>query len=162
MAVAYGVEIGIGTGDLITAILITQFVGIFFTIAFAKIAEKIKAKKGILIGLLIYSGIIIWGYFMKRSIEFYLLAALVGTVQGGTQALSRSLYSNLIPKDKSAEFFGFFSMSSRFSTILGPLLFGIVSQFTGKSRNGIFTLLFFFIIGGLLLLKVKEKVDEKV
>ncbi len=161
MAVAYGVEIGIGTKDLIIAILITQFVGIFFTMGFAKIAEKLNAKKGIIIGLFVYLGIVIWGYFMKSATEFYILAILVGTVQGGTQALSRSMYSNLIPQDKSAEFFGFFSMSSRFSTILGPLLFGLVSQFTGNSRNGVFSLAFFFVLGGLLLLKVKER-NEKV
>ena len=157
MATAYGVEIGIRSNDLIIAILLTQFVGIPFTILFGTITRKIKTKYAILIAIMVYIGITFWGAFMKSALEFYLLAILVGTVQGGIQSLSRSLYSRLIPQEKSAQFFGLYALSSKFSTILGPLVFGIVAQFTGSGRNSIFSLVVFFIVGGLLLLKVKDK-----
>ena len=156
MATAYGIEIGIKSQDLILAILLTQFVGIPFTILFGNITKKMKTKIAIFLALMVYIIITIWGAFMKSAIEFYMLAILVGTVQGGSQSLSRSLYSRLIPKEKSAKFFGFYALSSKFSTILGPLLFGIVSQITGHGRYAIFSLVIFFIGGGMLLLKVKE------
>ena len=156
MATAYGVEIGIQSKDLILAILLTQFVGIPFTILFGNITRTLKTKYAILIALSVYIGITIWGAFMKSALEFYILALLVGTVQGGVQSLSRSLYSRIIPQEKSAQFFGLYALSSKFSSVLGPLLFGLVAQFTGSGRNSIFVLVIFFIVGGLLLLKVKK------
>ena len=159
MAVAYGTEIGINTTDLIAAILITQFVGIPFTILFGHITRKLKTKHAIFIGLMVYMFITFWGFFMKSAMEFYILAILVGTVQGGTQALSRSLFANLVPEKKSAQFFGLFALSAKFSTILGPFLFGLVTQLTGHGRYAIFSLMVFFVGGGLLLLKVKEGVN---
>ncbi len=156
MATAYGVEIGIESKDLIIAILLTQFVGIPFTILFGHITKGIKTKYAIFMALVVYMGITFWGAFMKSAFEFYILAFLVGTVQGGSQSLSRSLYSRLIPKEKSAQFFGLYALSSKFSTVLGPLLFGLVAQFTGKGRYAIFVLIIFFIIGGILLLRVRE------
>ncbi len=157
MATAYGVEIGIQPKDLIIAILLTQFVGIPFTILFGNITRRIKTKYAILIALLVYMGITFWGAFMKSAIEFYILAFLVGTVQGGVQSLSRALYSRLIPREKSAQFFGFYALSSKFSTILGPLIFGIVAQLTGSGRNSIFALVVFFVVGGVLLFGVNDK-----
>ncbi len=157
MATAYGVEIGIQSKDLIVAILITQFVGIPFTMLFGNITRTLKTKYAILIALFVYTGITVWGAFMHSALEFYILAILVGTVQGGVQSLSRSLYSRLIPQKKSAQFYGLYALSSKFSTILGPLLFGLVAQFSGSGRNAIFVLIVFFVIGGALLLRVKEK-----
>ena len=156
MATAYGVEIGIESKDLIVAILLTQFVAFPFTVIFGHITKRMKTKHAIFIALIVYMGITFWGAFMKTAFEFYILAILVGTVQGGAQSLSRSLYSRLIPKEKSAQFFGLYALSSKFSTILGPLLFGIVAQFTGTGRYAIFVLIVFFIIGGIILLNVKE------
>jgi MFS-type transporter involved in bile tolerance (Atg22 family) len=97
------------------------------------------------------------GFFMQTATHFYILAFVVGTVQGGTQALSRSLYGAMVPKSQSAEFFGFFSTSSKFAGIVGPLLFGVVSQVAGGSRLSIVSLVIFFIVGGFLLTRVDEQ-----
>lgn len=160
MATAYGSEIGIKMTDLIIALIITQFVGIPFSFAFGWMAGKIGAKRSIMIALVVYTGICCAGYFMKTALHFYILAFMVGTVQGGSQGLSRSLYGAMVPKHKSAEFYGFFSTSAKFAGIAGPLLFGVVSQLAGESRLSIVALIIFFIVGGLLLSFVD--VDEGV
>jgi len=162
MGTAVGDEIGIEMSDLIAAILITQFVGIPCALAFGKLGKLIGSKRAILIGLVGYTGISIGGYFVQTAAHFYVLAILVGTVQGGTQALSRSLFSTMVPKDRAAEFFGFYSTSSRFAGIAGPLIFGIISQFTGTSRHGLIALTVFFIGGALLLMTVDEKEGRRV
>ncbi len=163
MATIYGREIGIGQTDLIGALLMTQFIGIPCTIIFGKLGEKIGAKKGIVIALGVYLLITIKGYFLATPFDFWLLAGLVGTVQGGAQALSRSLYGTMIPNKKSSEFFGFYGISSKFSAISGPFIFALVGQLTGSSRLGIISVASFFIIGIILLLKVDvEKGREMV
>jgi UMF1 family MFS transporter len=154
MATIYGDEIGIGTLDLIGALLLTQFTGIPFSLLFGKIAGSIGAKRSILIGLGVYLIISIGGFFMYKAIHFWILAFMVGLVQGGTQALSRSLYGAMVPKKKSAEFFSFYNISGKFAGVCGPVIFGLVSQFLKTSRMGILSLVFFFVIGGVLLLKV--------
>ena len=148
MAIAYGDEVGIGRNDLITALVLTQFVGIPCTFLFGRLAKILGTKRSILAGLGVYGLISVAGYSMQTSLHFYILAGLVGMVQGGTQALSRSLYASMVPRARSAEFFGFYSTSSRFAGIFGPLVFGVVSQLTGGSRLGIVSLIFFFIAGG--------------
>ena len=157
MAVVYGDEIGIGRNDLITALVLTQFVGIPSTFGFGRLARVLGTKRSILVGLGVYGLISVAGYFMQTALHFYILAGLVGMVLGGTQALSRSLYASMIPPARSAEFFGFYSTSSRFAGIFGPLVFGVVGQATGGSRLGIVALLFFFLAGGALLLLVDER-----
>ncbi|MBA4603013.1 MFS transporter [Thermoactinomyces mirandus] len=154
MATIYGVEIGIGQTDLIAALLITQFVGIPCTLLFGKIASKWEAKPTLIFTLIIYLIIVILGYFMTTSIHFYLLAIMVGFVQGGSQALSRSIYSRLIPLKRNAEFFSFYSLSGKFAAILGPAVFGLVGQWMGSSRAGIASLALFFVIGIIMLAKV--------
>jgi len=154
MAVAYGSEIGIELTDMVIALIITQFVGIPFSFAFGSLAKRISAKRGILLAIGVYTLISIAGYFMKTATHFYILAFMVGTVQGGSQALSRSLYGNMVPKSQSAEFFGFYSTSSKIAGVLGPLLFGVVSKIAGESRLSIVSLIIFFLVGGLLLLRV--------
>ncbi len=154
MATAYGDEIGIGLSDMMIALLITQFVGIPCSILLGRVAERIRAKRTILLTLCVYGVITVGGYFMRTTWHFYLLALLVGTVQGGAQALSRSLFAVMVPRHKSAEFFGFYSTSAKMAGIAGPLLFGVVSQITGTSRLSIVSLVVFFIVGGILLLKV--------
>ncbi len=155
MATIYGTEIGIGRSDLIGALLLVQFVGIPFSFLFGRLAGRIGARPGILIGLAVYSVISVGAFFLSEPWHFWVLALLVGTVQGGTQALSRSLFLSLTPRERSAEWFGFYSVSSRFAGIAGPLLFGLVSQSVGSSRFGIASLLFFFVAGGLLLTRVR-------
>tara|TARA_B100000315_G_scaffold128627_1_gene118291 strand:- start:1010 stop:1513 length:504 start_codon:yes stop_codon:yes gene_type:complete len=155
MAVIFGMEIGIGQFHLIGAILLVQFVGIPFSLIFGRLSEKIGTKSSILIALFIYGLITVLGYFMTKAIHFWVLAFLVSTVQGGAQALSRSMFSSMIPRDKSAEFFGFYDVSSKFSGIIGPAIFGIIGQITGSSRFGILALILFFVTGALLLNSVK-------
>jgi len=157
MAVIFGAEIGIGTTDLIGAILAVQFIGIPFTFAFGWLARRIGAKRSILLALSVYAIIAIGGYFMQTSLHFWILALMVATVQGGSQALSRSLFGRMAPKAKTGEFFGFYDVSSKFAGIVGPALFGVVGQLTGSSRLSIVSLVIFFVIGGGLLLWVDEQ-----
>ena len=157
MATAYGDEIGIDLGHMIVALVITQFVGFPCAILFGRMASWIGAKRSILIGLAVYAVICVLGFFMTSPLHFYVLAVLVGTVQGGTQALSRSLFASMVPRHKTAEFFGFFGASGKFAGIFGPLIFGVVSQFTGQSRLSIIALITFFVSGALVLLHVDER-----
>lgn len=154
MAVIYGAEIGIGRNDLIGALLLVQFVGVPFSFLFGRLAGRIGARAGIFVGLAVYAGIAVGAAFLSKPWHFWVLALLVGTVQGGTQALSRSLFASLTPKERSAEWFGFYSVSSRFAGIAGPLLFGLVGQATGTSRPAVLLLVLFFAAGALLLLRV--------
>ncbi|MGK2960814.1 MAG: MFS transporter, partial [Gemmatimonadaceae bacterium] len=158
MAATYGTELGIPQSTIIAAILIVQFVGIPCSFAFGMLATKIGAKASIFFGLLVYAGISIFGYFMHTATHFYILALLVGTVQGGTQALSRSLFASIIPPYKSGEFFGFFSVFSKFAGVLGSSLFTVIIARTGSMRPAILAIIVFFIVGALLLRLVN--VDE--
>ncbi len=164
MATIYGREVGIGQNDLIGALLLTQVVGIPFTLIFGKLGEKIGAKKGIYISLTVYLIITILGYNLDSALDFWILAGLVGTVQGGAQALSRSLYGALIPENKSAEFYGFYGISSKFAAITGPFVFALVGQITGSSRYGILAVASFFILGIILLytVDVDKGIEESV
>jgi MFS transporter, UMF1 family len=151
MAAAYGTEIGIGQGSLIAAFVLVQFVGVPCTFAFGWIASRIGAKPAVFGGLLVYTAITILGYYMQTATHFFLLAILVGTVQGGTQALSRSLFASMIPPHKSGEFFGFYSIFEKFAGIFGPLVFDLVIGATGASRNAILSVIAFLIAGAALL-----------
>jgi UMF1 family MFS transporter len=228
MATIYGAEIGIGQLDLIGALLLTQFVGIPFSLmfgrlprrddpkqsfflamviynaitipligillprfgitsgpigvlvvlanqviavllsrfllgpAFAPLARRLNTKNAILLALAVYTLVSIWGFFMSTAVEFWLLAVLVGLVQGGSQGLSRSLFGNMVPKAQSAEFFGFYDMSSKFAGLLGPLMFAVVGQLFGTSRLSIISLIVFFVVGGLVLSRVNEEEGVRV
>jgi UMF1 family MFS transporter len=157
MATIYGSEIGIGMIDLIGALLLTQFVGIPFSLLFGKFSKPIGTKRAIMLGLGWYTIIAIAGYFMSQAWHFWVLAFMVGMVQGGTQALSRSLFGLMAPKARSGEFFGFYDISSKFAGIAGPALFAVVGQLFGSSRLSIVSLVIFFI-GGIALLSL---VDER-
>ncbi len=157
MATIYGAEIGIDQTTLIGALLMTQFVGIPFAFAFGRLARLLGTKNSIMVGLFVYTLISIGGYFMETALHFWILAFLVGTVQGGTQALSRSFFGSMLPRSKTAEFYGFYGMSSKFAGIVGPLVFAVVSQLAGSSRLSIVSLIVFFIVGGFLLSRVDEK-----
>ncbi|MGQ0765294.1 MAG: MFS transporter [Gemmatimonadota bacterium] len=154
MATAYGTEIGIGQNSLIVAILIVQVVGIPCAFLFGSLAQRIGAKRAVFLGLLVYTLISIIGYFMKSARDFYILAGLVGMVQGGTQALSRSLFATMIPAHKSGEFFGFYSVFEKFASVFGPLLFAIVVTKTGTSRPAILGVIVFFAVGAWILTRV--------
>jgi UMF1 family MFS transporter len=156
MATAFGAEVGIGQQHLIGALLAVQFVGIPFTLLFGKITKKIHTRTAILISLAVYSCISVGGYFLQTPLHFWMLAFCVAMVQGASQALSRSMFGSMIQLSKTAEFFGFYDISSKFSGIFGPLIFGIVGTITGTSRLSIVAVVFFFIVGGLLLLTVNH------
>jgi len=161
MATIYGREVGIGQSDLIGALLLTQFIGIPFSLVFGKLGERIGTKKAIYISLMIYLIITIRGYFLDSAMDFWILAGMVGLVQGGAQALSRSLYGSMIPENKSAEFYGFFGVSSKFAAITGPFVFALVGQLTGSSRLGIISVASFFILGILVLSTVDVEKGRK-
>lgn len=160
MATAYGSEIGIGVTDMVVALILTQVVAIPCTLVFARLAGRVGAKRAILLTLVVYSIVAGSAYYMRTAAHFYALAFSVATVQGGCQALSRSLFARMVPRDRSAEFFGFYSTSSKFAGVLGPLVFAATSQLTGNSRFGIVSIVAFFVVGGLLLLRVN--VEEGV
>jgi UMF1 family MFS transporter len=154
MATIYGNEIGIGTMDLIGALILVQVLGVPCSLAFGKLAGRFKTKRMILFGLGIYILVSIGAVFMTRAIHFWGLCFLVGLVMGGTQALSRSLYGAMVPKNKSAEFFSFYNISGKFAGVIGPLVFGLSGQLFRSSRFGAVSLVAFFIVGGLILLRV--------
>jgi len=162
MATAYGTEIGIDEGALIQAIVLVQFVGIPFAFLFGMLAGRIGAKRCVFIGLAVYTGISILGYRMEDAGDFMLLAVLVGMVQGGTQALSRSLFASMIPRHKSGEFFGFWGVFEKFAGIMGPLIFTAAIALTGSSRNAILSVIAFFVVGGVLLLFVDVEEGQRV
>ncbi len=157
MAFDYGISLGFDRSSLIIALLITQFVGFPAAIVFGLLGQRLGPKAGIYIGLLVYLGVTVWGYFMDQTWEFYVLAVAIGLVQGGVQALSRSLYARIIPANKAGEFFGFFNMMGKFAAVLGPLLMAAVDYLTGNTRLAIIPVAALFLIGGTLLHFVDER-----
>jgi len=169
MAVDYGMSIGFPSDALIVALLITQFVGFPAALVFGKLGEKWDVKKSIYIAIAVYLFVTAWGVMMTKAIEFYVLAIVIGLVQGGIQALSRSYYSRLIPKDQAAEFYGFYNMLGKFAAIIGPALIGSVGLLVRRagysanfaSRMGIGSVAILFIAGGILLYFVDEEKGKR-
>jgi UMF1 family MFS transporter len=161
MAVDYGLALGFATDSLLIALGITQFVGFPAAIAFGKFGERLGTRTGIFIALGVYVAVTIWGFFMDNVWEFYVLSISIGLVQGGVQALSRSLYSRLIPRDRAAEFFGFYNMLGKFAAVIGPVLMGWVGVLTGTPRAGILSLILLFVAGGFLLSRVDEEAGTR-
>jgi UMF1 family MFS transporter len=154
MASIYGAEIGIGRNERIAAFVMVQFLAVPFALLFGQIAARLGAKPSLFVTLAIYTLIAMIGYFMSTTAEFFILAGLVATVQGGSQALSRSLFASMIPRHKSSEFFGFFSVFEKMAGILGPALFGVTAAMTGSSRSAVIAVIVFFISGGVVLAMV--------
>ena len=151
MAVAFGTDLGFGTMTLIGTLLMVQFVAAPFSILFGKLAKKLGVKKSITISLMVYTLVSIVGYFMSKEWHFLLLGFGVAMVQGGSQALSRSLVGQLMPRSKTAEFYGFFSVSEKFNTVVGPFVMAVITQLTGDGRWGIVSLVIFFVLGIIML-----------
>lgn len=154
MATIYGSEIGIGLTHLMGAMVLTQMIGIPFALLFGRLSGILGVRGAILLSLLAYGLISVSGFFMANATHFYILAAMVGMVQGGAQALSRSLFASMVPRHRTAEFFGFYSTSGKLAGVVGPLVFGLVGHISGTSRLGILSLVFFFAVGGWLLTRV--------
>jgi UMF1 family MFS transporter len=161
MAVDYGLSIGFDTNGLMTALLLTQFIGFPAAIVFGKLGEKRGARQGIMLGIFVYLLVILWAYQMESVWEFYALAVVIGLVQGGVQSLSRSLYATLIPRNKAGEFFGFYNMLGKFAVVLGPILMGWVGVVTGSSRISILSISILFISGAIILSRVDIAKGQK-
>jgi UMF1 family MFS transporter len=154
MSTLYGTQIGIDQGSLIGALLMVQFLGVPAAFLFGALAGRIGAKPAILGSLVVYTIVSILGFRMQTATDFFVLAALVGLVQGGSQALSRSVFASLVPKAHAAEFFGFFAVFEKFAGIFGPLLFSAAVAITRSNRLAILSVILFFVAGGLLLIRV--------
>jgi UMF1 family MFS transporter len=176
MAVDYGLSLGFESSDLIVALLIVQFVGFPAALLFGKLGERWGVRKSIYLAIAIYMGVTVWGAMMTDKMEFYILAVVIGLVQGGIQALSRSYYSRLIPKNKAAEYYGFYNMLGKFAVIFGPILMGLVGLISKRillppapapeqviaagqlaSRWGIASILILFVVGAVLFYFVDEE-----
>ena len=161
MATIYGARIGIEQRDLLVAVVMVQFVGVPCAFAFGGLAGRLGAKRSILLGLAVYVLISLLGYGMTTRTHFFVLAGLVGLVQGGTQALSRSLFASMVPKHKSAEFFGLFAVLEKFAGLLGPFLFVAANRYSESGRAGMAVVLGFFVVGGALLLRVDVEAGRR-
>jgi len=157
MATAYGVDVGVDSDRLLIILVAIQLVAFPFAILYGKLAKVFGARKMILTGIITYTFISIYGFFLKTELDFWILAMLVASAQGGIQALSRSYFGKLIPKNKSAEYFSIFNIFGKVSSIFGPLLMGIVISITGETRYGILSLIILFVLGAFFFLKIKDE-----
>ena len=151
MAVDYGLSLGFPQQSLIAALLITQFVAFPAALGFGWLGNRIGARNGIFIAIAIYSIVTVAAYWMREISHFYLLAGVIGLVQGGIQSLSRSYYATLIPPGKQGEFFGFYNMMGKFAAVLGPLMVGVTALVTDNTRAGMLSIIVLFVGGALLL-----------
>jgi len=161
MATLYGTQVGIDQGSLIGALLLVQFIGVPAAFVFGAIADRVGAKPAILGSLAIYTVVSVLAFRMRTGTDFFILAALVGLVQGGSQALSRSVFATLIPRDRTAEFFGFFSVFEKFAGVFGPLLFSAAVVITQDTRAAILSVILFFVAGAVLLLRVDVEAGRR-
>ncbi|MEO2075626.1 MAG: MFS transporter [Bacillus sp. (in: firmicutes)] len=159
MSTAYGSDLGIDSTNLLIILFATQVVAAPFAVLYGRLADKFKSKTMLLVGIFVYIVICTYAYFLKTTLDFWILAMLVASSQGGIQALSRSYFAKLVPKESSNEFFGFYSIFYKFAAILGPFLVGFTAQLTGNTNSGVFSLIVLFIVGGIVLLRVPEAED---
>jgi UMF1 family MFS transporter len=158
LATAYGsVELHLAPWVLMLTFLMIQAIATFGALLFGRLAERMGTKHAIMLSLVMWSGVVVYAYFIHSAAQFVALGAVVGMVLGGSQALSRSYYGSMIPEEASAEFFGFYTVFTKFSAIWGPFVFAIIKQTTGSSRQAVVSLMFFFIVGLVLLHFVNEK-----
>ncbi len=156
MSTAYGTDLGITATNLLIILFVTQVVAGPFAILYGRLAEHFTGKKMLYVGICVYIIVCIYAYFLETTLDFWILAMLVASSQGGIQALSRAYFAKLIPKKNSNEFFGFYNIFGKFASILGPLLVGVTAQVTGDSSSGVFSLVILFIIGLTILAFVPE------
>lgn len=161
MATSIGMDMGITTTTLMIVLLVVQLVAFPFSILYGWIANHFSARKGILLAIILYFGICLYALKLNTTVDFWILAVLVGTSQGGIQALSRSYFGKLIPKESGSEFFGFYNILGKFSAVMGPILVGVVTQITGKSTVGAASLSILFLIGLAIFLMLPRLTMEK-
>ncbi|MFC4402639.1 MFS transporter [Gracilibacillus xinjiangensis] len=160
MSTAYGSDVGLDATLMLVVLLVTQIVAAPFSLLYGKLADRYSAKTMILVGSSIYIVVCVYGYFLETAVDFWVLAMLVASSQGGIQALSRSYFAKLIPKQNANEFFGFYNIFGKFASITGPLLLGLTTQMTGRSNVGILSLILLFVIGMIILSFVPS--DKKI
>ncbi|GHH96861.1 MFS transporter [Neobacillus kokaensis] len=159
MSTAYGSDLGIDSTNLLIILFATQVVAAPFAVLYGKLADKFQTKRMLLVGIFVYIVICTYAYFLKTVLDFWILAMLVASSQGGIQALSRSYFARLVPKENANEFFGFYSIFYKFAAILGPFLVGITAQMTGNTNSGVFSLIILFIIGAVILLRIPKSTE---
>lgn len=157
MAVDYGLSLGFDSSVLISALLMTQFIAFPAALAAGWLGARFGAKRVIIVSIAVYAVACIWSSTMQNTSDFYWLAAAIGLVMGGIQALSRSMYARMIPKQQAAEFFGFFNMLGKFAAVFGPLLMGVASYLSGSARFSILVIVALFAAGAIVLYYVDEK-----
>ncbi|WP_332239011.1 MFS transporter [Sporolactobacillus sp. KGMB 08714] len=156
MSTSFGTDLGIGAAQLLLILLVTQWVAAPFAVLYGRLSERLGAKKMLYAGIAVYIVVCAYAYFMKTALDFWILAMLVATSQGGIQAISRSYFARLVPKESANEFFGFYSIFGKFSTVLGPLLLAAATQLSGRTNVGVLSVAILFIIGALILRKVPD------
>jgi len=161
MAVDYGMALGFDASVLIQALLLTQFIAFPAAIALGWAGEQWGSKPVLLLSIAVYAVVCVWSSGMQKASDFYWLAAVIGLVMGGVQALSRSMFARMIPRHQATEFFGFFNMLGKFSAVIGPLLMGAASLVSGSSRISILGIVILFVIGAVLLCYVVEPEVEQ-
>ena len=161
MAVDYGLSLGFAADSLLTALLLTQFVGFPAALLFGRIGDRIGAKRAIWLALIVYVIVVFWAWRMTASWEFYGLAVVIGLVQGGIQAMSRALYARLIPAEHAGRLFGLYNMMGKFAAVVGPLLVGWFAVWSGDARTGILSVLLLFLAGAWLLGRVRVAEGER-
>ena len=157
MAANYGQRLGFSDQDLVTALLITNFAGFPATLLYGFFSHRYGPRKGIYFALFVYVAVSVWAMYMTEVRQFYIMAIIVGCVQGGAQGLSRSLYASIIPPDQPGEFFGFYNMVTNLARVLGPLLVGIAATVSDDPKWVLLALMPLFVGGGMLLSVVREK-----
>ena len=162
MATSYGKDVGITDNNLLLALLLTQIVAFPCAIIFGRIAKKVESTKLINISIIGYLAIALFAVQLDKTWEFWFLAVCVALFQGSIQALSRSYFARLIPKEKSSEYFGFFDVFGKFSAVIGPALFGLVAQLTGITNYGVLAVMFMFVVGGSIFLFLVPKNVSKI
>ena len=155
MAVDYGLSIGLQQTSLITALLLVQFIGFPAALAFGWLGQKIGPRAGIMIGIAVYAGITAYAYYLQTETQFYVMAIIIGLVQGGIQSLSRSMFGRLVPAGKAGEFFGLYNLMGKAAAILGPTLIGVTALVTHDSRLANVSIVVLFAIGAIFLTKVR-------
>jgi len=161
MAVDYGLALGFESNDLLTALLITQFVGFPAALAFGHLGSRIGAKRGIWIAIMVYMLVVFFAWRMQSSQEFYALAVVIGLVQGGIQALSRALFSRLVPAERAGRFFGLYNMMGKFAAVIGPVMVGWTAVLFDSPRAGILSVLVLFVLAAMLLSRVDVELGER-
>jgi UMF1 family MFS transporter len=157
MATSYGSDIGLSATSMIQALLLTQFIGFPATLVFGYYADRFGYKYSLSFAIIVYIFVVLFSSQMDTALEFYIVASVIGLVQGGVQAISRSFFSTLIPENKAAEFFGFYNFIGKSSVFLGPFMVSGIALITGSPSYGILSLLILFIPGLILLWLVPEK-----